>query len=152
MESYKVLYNTRFGGFHLSDKFCKLFQDQYAETLNAYIPYWSKQRSDPRIVDLFEQRRTRETDIGIEKIPKGCEYMISEYDGKEKVGWDLPKDIMLEDLRKVYIGELARDDTHPLTQQWLDSRKPLKDFYEDFCNRFYGRKTHVISLTHQAHA
>lgn len=87
-------------------------------------------RSDPRVIDLFEEDTIPQMYIAVEDIPEGCTWHIEEYDGLEEVHWSLPIDRMMDDMRSLqqnpnYIG-------HPLTEEWLASGMPFLEFRKKY--------------------
>jgi hypothetical protein len=57
--------------------------------------------------------------LQIEKIPDDVEFEIGEYDGMETVGWDVPKDAILQDLVDMLKGRKKEEDTSKFTQMLL---------------------------------
>ena len=136
MEVTKVLYNVPYGGFRLPGEICKQFQKKYGERIYEYMSYSDKLRADPRLVELYEKSKYFEDgEIAIAEVPAGCVWTIHEYDGKEYVTWTLPEATIIEDLRKLLIGETV-DDIHPITKHFLESGISFKEFESYFRKKF----------------
>lgn len=88
-------------------------------------------RSDPRVVALFKERKDKEDPaIRIRKVPAGCNIEITEYDGLETVNWDVPKEDMLNDVRRFMDDPTC--ELNPITKEWLDSKQSFTTFYYNF--------------------
>jgi hypothetical protein len=97
-ETIEILYNSRYGGYGLSDKAMKIFEER--KTNEDY----ECDRDTPFILQIFHELglefSDKYCDIRIKKIPKkykNC-YDISEYDGKERVEIDYDKYDLLSTL------------------------------------------------------
>ena len=115
----KVLYNTCYGGFNLSDEFVKEFEKRHPE--KKLESWWGKQRSDPDVIALFEEMGTEKSSgycskIEIEEIPDDVEYHIREYDGMEGVSWSIPKDKIIQDLLDILKGRKKENEISKFTK------------------------------------
>lgn len=79
----KVVINTCYGGFGLSDKAKKL----YKELFNQEVA--ESNRGDPRLVQVVEQLGAEAighyADLKIVEIPDDVDWVIEDYDGREWV-------------------------------------------------------------------
>lgn len=131
MDYYKVLYNVPYGGFCLPDEICNQFKEKYGEEVDSY----TCDRTDERIIELVENAKWFEdSEFGIAKVPLGCQYELHEYDGKEWVSWSLPESIIIDDLRKMLVGE--EGSVHPITKQFLDYGKSFANFEAHYRLKF----------------
>ena len=117
IEYYRVIYNTTYGGFRLPDDIVKKFKEEYGEEICPY----SCSRTDERIIQMVHEADWFEdSDFAIKYIPVDCEHHIHEYDGRETVSWNLPKDKIIDDLRMLLIGEVTNESVSQLTKQFLE--------------------------------
>lgn len=85
----KIVYNSCFGGFSLSDKAKKLWIERGGDP--EALKSWSmfKWRADPILVDIVEKELNLSggsfSDLQIAEVPAGSKYRIDEYDGNERV-------------------------------------------------------------------
>ena len=90
-EAVEVLYNSRYGGYELSDKAKKMFEER--KTNEDY----EDDRDTPLILQIFHELGVEFSDkyckVKSTKIPKKYKgfYKFSEYDGKEEVYVDYYK-------------------------------------------------------------
>ena len=117
----KVVYNAMYGGFGFSEEFVTEFKKRHPE---KSLDKWSVERSDPDVIALLEEMGSDESsgycaNLQIEKIPDDVEFEIGEYDGMETVGWDVPKDAILQDLVDMLKGRKKEEDTSKFTQMLL---------------------------------
>jgi hypothetical protein len=115
----KVLYNAKYGGFSFSDAFLDEFKKRHPEKK------WSVERTDPDVIALFEELGCDKSsgycaDLRIEEIPDDVEFEIDEYDGMETVCWDVPKDLIIQDLLDMIKGRKKWDNTSKFTQLLLE--------------------------------
>lgn len=102
-ETIEVLYNDCYGGWGVSKKAIKLYNDRMKKinpehkNIKDCIDIWNK-RHDPVLVEIFHELGSnfnggKYNNSKIKVIPKKYEncYIISEYDGLEKVSIDLTK-------------------------------------------------------------
>lgn len=82
----KVVYNDCFGGFGLSDKALKRYNDITGKE-RKYC--WDMDRADPALVQVVEELgKAASSDLGslkIAEVPEGTKYRIDEYDGNERI-------------------------------------------------------------------
>ena len=84
-EAVEVLYNSRYGGYELSDKAKKMFEER--KTNEDY----EDDRDTPLILQIFHELGVefsdKYCDVRIKKIPKKYKnfYKYLEYDGRESV-------------------------------------------------------------------
>lgn len=118
----KVLYNGKYGGFSFSDAFVEEFNKRHPE---KKIDRYSNERTDPDVVALVEELGQEKSSgysamIYVEEIPDDVEYEIHEYDGLEDVTWDVPKDLIIQDLLDMIKGRKKWDSTSKFTQMLLE--------------------------------
>ena len=82
----KVVINTDFGGFGLSQKAF----DRYNELTGKNVEYtFDITRDDPVLVQVVEElgqeANTRYSELRVVEIPNGISWYIHEYDGKEEI-------------------------------------------------------------------
>ena len=96
-EMIEVLYNDCYGGYGISKKATKLYNDRMLANDSAFIPVEDKEeisRTDKVLIEIYKEIRTdidtKYSKIKIEFIPKKYEkhFFIEEYDGKENVAID----------------------------------------------------------------
>ena len=84
-ETIEVIYNVKYGGYGLSDKAIKLFEERKTDEDNE------DDRDTPLMLQIFKELGDEFNDkycsARIQKIPKKYKrfYNITEYDGKEEV-------------------------------------------------------------------
>ena len=82
----KIVINTCFGGFGLSDEAIKRYVN---ETDDLPINYWDIPRDDPILLKIVEEMGEdsygKWSELKIIEIPDDIEWEIEEYDGKEWV-------------------------------------------------------------------
>ena len=82
----KVVINTCFGGFGISDKALARYNELTGANL---VTYYSIERNDPFLVQVVEglgaEANGRYADLKIVDIPSDIEWYIHEYDGLESV-------------------------------------------------------------------
>ena len=100
----KIVYNSCYGGFSLSDEAVELYltlrnmpltKEVYSSTYSLYYvggDYFSSSlisRTDPYLVQvvevLGERANGKFADLKIVEVPEGCLYRINKYDGNESV-------------------------------------------------------------------
>ena len=129
----KVLYNNCYGGFSFSNEFMEEVKKRYPELkLDYYVSH--KLRSDPRILEVFEEFGSGRSSgpyskIKVREIPDNVEYDIHDYDGMESVGWDIPTETIINDLLKI----LRKEDVelNYCTKMLLDNNlnyRSLREF------------------------
>jgi hypothetical protein len=81
----KLVINTCYGGFGLSNK----AKEMYAELSGKKINDWDIPRNDLHLIvvvmQLREKANDEHSDLKIIEIPDGVEWIIEEYDGNEWV-------------------------------------------------------------------
>lgn len=96
----KVVYNSYFGGYGLSEKAMKL----YNERAGRIVEYdCDITRHDPILVsvveELGEEANDRLSELAIIDIPEGYDYIIDEYDGVEGVELVPLEDVLRDKIR-----------------------------------------------------
>lgn len=87
METRKVVINTCFGGFNLSDKAIGLYAGLTNQVFDNIV-VWDIKRDDPmlvRVVETLGGEMGFATRLRVVEIPADVEWEISEYDGWEHV-------------------------------------------------------------------
>ena len=83
----KVVINTCYGGFGLSDEALAKYKAIKGITEEVY--YWDIERDDPALVQVVEEMGDAAagsfSQLKIVEIPDDVEYIIEEYDGSEWV-------------------------------------------------------------------
>lgn len=87
----KVIYNSDYGGFSLSDKAAELLAKRTGkdEVKDPYVAKWEFDRHDPDLVAVVEELGVEAASgelacLDIAEI-EGDRYIIDEYDGNESV-------------------------------------------------------------------
>ena len=83
----KIVYNTCYGGFGLSDAALELYEKLTGERRDWHGDFV---RHDPYLVQVVEQLGTEAAsgpyaELAIYELPEGTRYRIDEYDGMESV-------------------------------------------------------------------
>ncbi len=87
-ETFRVLYNTCYGGFVYSNEVKELIK---SKNENKFMIYDYKFRSDPYVLELYDQLKDKfgkeGTQIEVENVPIYYKYYFSikEYDGMESI-------------------------------------------------------------------
>jgi len=88
----RIVYNTCYGGYILSDKAIKRYWEIKGEpNPEDWLKRKAFKRHDPillQVIDeigLAEAAGGRYTDLAIVELPRGTKYYINEYDGLENV-------------------------------------------------------------------
>lgn len=80
----KVVINTCYGGFGLSDEAMQEYKNRKGLTT---VFLWKIERNDPDLVEIVEEMGDAAADLFAElkvvDIPDGIEWEIQEYDGRE---------------------------------------------------------------------
>ena len=76
-----ILYGT-FGCFHLSDEMVDLYEEKTGIVLDNYS--YDYDRTDPILIQVIKENDP-EDNFRVWDIPKGTEYIIDQYDGKESL-------------------------------------------------------------------
>lgn len=83
----KVVINTCYGGFGLSDRAKQLYSERKGITENIYD--WDIGRADPILIQVIEEMGDAAggsyAQLKIVEIPDNVDWEIEEYDGKEWV-------------------------------------------------------------------
>ena len=83
----KVVINTCFGGFSLSNEAARRIRDLKGTTKD--IDIWDIERSDPALIQVIEElgkaANGSYADLRVVEIPDDVEWHIEEYDGLEHV-------------------------------------------------------------------
>ena len=81
----KVVINTCFGGFNLSE----IALDVYHAKTGSDIPYWEIPRNDTTLIwiveHLGEAAGGKHTQLKVVEIPNDVDWYIDDYDGNETV-------------------------------------------------------------------
>ena len=98
----KVIINTDFGGFGLSEKAIYLYEQRTGHIFANYV--WGYEyRDDPIMVSIVEELGEEANDkfayLEVVEIPDGYNYDIDEYDGLEHI---------ILRIREPYLRELIR--------------------------------------------
>lgn len=82
----KIVRNTCFGGFNLSEKALKFMGITEAE---GYEYSFESQRTDPKLVECVETLGKEASgylsDLEVVEIPDGVDWYITDYDGVERI-------------------------------------------------------------------
>lgn len=87
----KIVINSCFGGFQVSESFLKAYQIPYKKTsYGSYYAEESIERTDPRLIEYIETHGSKMAsgscaELEVVEIPKGTLYLITEYDGYESI-------------------------------------------------------------------
>ena len=83
----KVIINSCYGGFGLSDQAMQMLKDRKGNTVDLF--YFDENRDDSDLVEVVERLGYEANDdfskLKVVEIPDGIEYSIEEYDGLEHV-------------------------------------------------------------------
>lgn len=83
----KVVINTCYGGFRLSDRAKQLYSERKGITEQLYD--WDIERDDPILIQVIEEMGDAAggsfSQLKIVEIPDGIQWGIEEYDGSEWV-------------------------------------------------------------------
>lgn len=86
----RIVINKSFGGFSVSEDFCKHYNIPY-KNLSGYIaPIGGIERTDKRLIEYIdtygsEAASGKGSCLVVMEVPKGCLYQIDEYDGCESL-------------------------------------------------------------------
>lgn len=83
----KIVINTEFGGFNLSEKAVDMLNDRKG-LKNDEFDYWQISRDDPDLVAIIEELGSQEvggrySTLKVVEIPEGVDWIIQDYDGVE---------------------------------------------------------------------
>lgn len=90
----KVIYNSTFGGFHLSPKMVKMYEEKTGKQLDEYDDIYGNNydlRADKDLIEIIENMSEEDrywdscTYISIQEVPDDYDWYIDEYDGSESV-------------------------------------------------------------------
>jgi hypothetical protein len=85
----KIVINTDFGGFGLSDQAIDLYKVLAGIPPATDLYYWDLDRNDATLVQIVEQLDNKAegnySSLKVVEIPDGVEWHIHEYDGMEHV-------------------------------------------------------------------
>jgi hypothetical protein len=85
----KIVINTDFGGFGLSDEALELYKVLMEIPLVTNLCYWEIDRDDPVLIQIIEQLGDKANDryatLKVVEIPDDVEWHIHEYDGMEHI-------------------------------------------------------------------
>lgn len=99
----KVLYNTCYGGFGVSQKAIDLFNERRPEAHVEYSFEMEEYRSDPILIDIVnelgEEARRSCSKLAVAEFPDGYDYWIEDYDGVETVHTLVKEDYLRELIR-----------------------------------------------------
>lgn len=87
----KIVINTCYGGFGVSENFLKAYNISYRKT--SYGSVYAEEdieRTDPRLIEYIEtygseMASSSHAELEVVEIPKGTLYRITEYDGFEDI-------------------------------------------------------------------
>jgi hypothetical protein len=81
----KVVINTCYGGFGLSDEAMKKYKTLKGVTADIY--HWHIERNDPILIQVVEEMGDAAADsfaeLKVVDIPDGIQWEIQDYDGRE---------------------------------------------------------------------
>lgn len=120
----KILYNTCYGGFGFSHDFINEFNRRYPEEEPINSEHDEERRSDPKVIQLFEIMGSslasgHYASLNVKTIPDGVQWSVSEYDGMERIKWDIPKDEIIRELIDIVKGRKT-EPTNQFTKRLLD--------------------------------
>ena len=89
----KIVVSEGYGGFHVSEDFCKYYNIPYETDEIVWRSCMSKEgitRKDPRLIEYIEKYGSqkasgRYNNLVVKNIPDGTAYRICEYDGSEYI-------------------------------------------------------------------
>ena len=85
----KIVINTCFGGFGLSDQAIELYKKLTGIPESEDVNYWELARNNEALVQVIEQLGDSAcgnySNLKVVEIPDGVEWHIHEYDGMEHV-------------------------------------------------------------------
>ena len=118
----KVLINCCYGGFNLSQAFEEELDKRH--TNRNWTHYGDPDcRSDPAVIALAEEWEASgrrfwgdHSLISVEEIPDDVEFTIVEYDGAERLHWELPTVTIIQDLLDIAKGRKKEAETSKFTQ------------------------------------
>lgn len=88
MQTRKIVINTCFGGFSLSDKALAMFADRAGLVLSQIFP-WEIDRADPELVHVVEMlgkdANGSHARLKVVEIPADVAWKIEEHDGVEHI-------------------------------------------------------------------
>ena len=97
----KVVYNSSFGGYGLSEEAIKLYNEKSGRNVEYDFDI---ERHDPILVAVVEELGDEVNDVFSEltiiDIPEGYDYTIDDYDGFETVELMLLEDVLRDKIRK----------------------------------------------------
>jgi hypothetical protein len=119
----KIIYNACYGGYGFSKQFIDEYNKRFQTSKNI-DEYDESLRTDENAIKLLEEMGSEFSsgyyaDLEIAEIPDGVEYTISEYDGIERVKWDVPKNEIIQDLIDLYRLKKTPVQCNPITQTLL---------------------------------
>lgn len=119
----KILYNTCYGGFSFSDEFIVELNRRFPEKRAEAHAF--ELRTDPEAIALFEElgpvrSSGPHSSLKIRNIPDGMDWDIDEYDGKESIQWDLPKNKILKEFIDIIKGRKTIDTVTNITRLVLE--------------------------------
>ncbi len=120
----RVIYNACFGGYGLSEKAKKL----YNEKAGGSVKYYGNiARHDPILVSVIEELGEEAngmcSELALIDIPEGYDYVIDEYDGLERIELVLLEDVLRDKIRAGDEEEIVRYVM--MVHKWAD-------VYDDF--------------------
>lgn len=86
----KIIISEGYGGFHVSEDFCKYYNIPYERVCDSCRPEEDITRKDPRLIEYIEKyggqkASGRYNNLVVKTIPNGTAYRICEYDGSEYI-------------------------------------------------------------------
>jgi len=83
----KVVINSCYGGFGLSDQAMQILKDRKGNTIDLF--YFNDNRDDSDLIEVVERLGYTANDdfskLKVVEIPDGVNYTIEEYDGLEHI-------------------------------------------------------------------
>jgi hypothetical protein len=87
MRVMKVVINSCYGGFGLSDQAMQILKDRKGNTIDLF--YFNDNRDDSDLIEVVERLGYTANDdfskLKVVEIPDGVNYTIEEYDGLEHI-------------------------------------------------------------------
>lgn len=83
----KIVINTEYGGFNLSEKMVAMLNERKGKTLGEY-DYWEIARDDSDLVAIVEELGSRTasgrySSLKVVEIPDDVNWIVMDYDGLE---------------------------------------------------------------------
>lgn len=115
----RIVYNSGFGGYGLSEKALKLYNERAGRTVEFR---YKIARHDPILVSVVEElgdeANDKYSDLALIDIPEGYDYTIDDYDGLEHVELVVNEDVLRDKIRTGDEEELVKYVM--MVGKWLD--------------------------------